>query len=86
MVVCQVMGARKVKTVFTAESRQVTAIRRLVKSGRYGSPSEFLREAIDDKLRRIRDLDLAAEVERYCADGHANEDLDLIAMQAFPED
>jgi Arc/MetJ-type ribon-helix-helix transcriptional regulator len=86
MLVFLTMATRKVKTVFTAELRQIQAIRALVKAGRYRSPSQFLREAIEERLERIRNDHLAAEVERYCREGHGDEDNDLIAMQAFPED
>ncbi len=80
------MGVRKIKTVFTAEPRQLEAIAALIEAGRYRTPSEFLREAIDDKLERLRSSRLAEQVARYCAGGHADEDSDLIDAQAVPED
>ena len=38
---------------------------------------------MDEKLQRIERERLAEAVERYCAAGHAVEDLDLIDAQAF---
>jgi Arc/MetJ-type ribon-helix-helix transcriptional regulator len=73
----------KVKTVFSAERRQLSAIEALVEAGRYRSASEFLREAIDEKLERLRGSRLAEQVARYCAGGRAQEDLDLIGAQAL---
>jgi Arc/MetJ-type ribon-helix-helix transcriptional regulator len=85
---CQytVMAQRKRKIVFTAEDRQLRAIQRVVRAGRYRSASELLREAIDDKLRSLSAELLAAQVETYVAGGSAAEDLDLIPAQAFDED
>lgn len=80
------MGARKVKTVFTADAEQVAAIDALIQSGRYRTTSEFLREAIDDKLRRLRAGRLSDQVARYCTGGHADEDRELIDAQALPEE
>jgi len=45
--------------------------------------SAFVREAIEEKPRRIEQDRVADAVERYCAAGHADEDLDLIATQAI---
>ena len=77
------MAPRKLKTVFTAAPAQIRQIRRVVQSRRYSSVSELLREAIDEKLERLRQERLAAEVERYCAEGLADEDVGLIEFQAF---
>jgi Arc/MetJ-type ribon-helix-helix transcriptional regulator len=75
------------KTVFTADPEQVRAVRRLVRSGRYRSASALFREAIDEKLERLRRERLAEQVDRFC-DNHSADDVgDLIAAQAFdPED
>ncbi|HEY3359791.1 MAG TPA: ribbon-helix-helix protein, CopG family [Polyangia bacterium] len=80
------MPLRKTKIVFTAESYQVEAIAELVRQGGYRSATEFLRQAIDEKLDRLRRDRLAEQVERYCAAGHADEDEGLIDAQAFGED
>ncbi len=80
------MSARKVKTVFTADATQVAAIDALVQRGRYRTTSEFLREAIDDKLRHLRATRLSDQVARYCASGHADEDDSLVRAQAPIQD
>ncbi len=38
---------------------------------------------MDEKLRRIEQEQIAEAVERYCAAGHAVEDVELIEAQAF---
>ena len=38
---------------------------------------------MDEKLQRIEREHIAEAVERYCAAGHAAEDIELIAAQAF---
>ncbi len=75
------------RTVFTADPEQVRAVRRLVQSGRYRSASELFREAIDEKLERLRREQLAEQVARFCHSGLADKDADLVDVQAFdPED
>jgi Arc/MetJ-type ribon-helix-helix transcriptional regulator len=76
------MGVKR-KAVFTAEPEQLDQIQEMVRKGRYRTSSQFLREAIDEKLDRLRRDLLAEEVARYCAEGHAGEDEGLIAAQAF---
>lgn len=76
------MGAKR-KTVFTAHPEQMDEIHAMVRSGRYESASEFLRAAIDEKLVRLRQEQVAEQVAAYCAAGHASEEDDLIAAQAF---
>jgi Arc/MetJ-type ribon-helix-helix transcriptional regulator len=80
------MAQRMLKTVFTARAGQVKRIAELVESGAYASASAFLREAIDEKFTRMERTALAEQVERYCAAGYADEDMDLISWQAFPGD
>jgi Arc/MetJ-type ribon-helix-helix transcriptional regulator len=77
--------APKRKVVFTAEPTRWERVEALVREGRYGSASEFLREAIDRRCAEIEAEALAAEVERYCDAGHAGEDDDLVAGQALDE-
>ncbi|MSP61576.1 MAG: hypothetical protein EXR72_14800 [Myxococcales bacterium] len=79
------MAQKKRKAVFTAEPGQWAELEEIVRSGSYRSASEFLREAIDEKLARIRRARLAEQVARYCAAGHGGEDHDLIAAQAMYE-
>jgi Arc/MetJ-type ribon-helix-helix transcriptional regulator len=80
------MAPAKVKSVFTAEVRQVARIRSLVKARRYKTTSEFLREAIDDKLGALERERLDAQVARYCDAGASEEDRELIDLQAFDEE
>ena len=77
------MAQRKQKAVFTANAEQVRQIRVVVQARRYRSASEFLREAIDEKLERLRAERLEAQVDRYCSEGAAAEDVGLIEFQAF---
>ncbi len=80
------MGHTKRKAVFWAETVQLEQIEAMVQSGQYRSASEFLREAIDEKLRRIRRERLDKQVASYCAEGYGNEDRDLAEFQAFDRD
>jgi Arc/MetJ-type ribon-helix-helix transcriptional regulator len=79
------------RLAFLAEAKHVKHIKTMVRSRQFPSVSAFLREAIDEKLRRLRQERLNAQVARYCGEGYADEDRDLVAMQAFggrawPED
>jgi Arc/MetJ-type ribon-helix-helix transcriptional regulator len=76
----------KRRTVFTAEPEQLEQIEAFVRSGKYRTASEFLREAIDEKLQRLRRKRLEAQVAAYCAEGYADEDRDLSELQAFDTD
>ncbi len=80
------MATTKLKTVFTAEPAQVERIREVVESGLYRSSSELIREAIDEKLERVRRGLLARQVEAYCERGYAAEDAGLIEAQALDRD
>ena len=66
-----------------AYAHQLRRVEKLVASGRYRTLSDFVREALDEKLARVEEEVLAGEVERYCAAGYAHEDADLIAPQAI---
>ena len=77
------MGATKRKAVVNAEQAQLEQVQRLIDSGRYRTVSEFVREAVNEKLERIEQDRIAEAVERYVAAGHADEDGDLIDTQAF---
>ena len=79
------MASGKRKAVVNAESAQLDRVQRLVGSGRYRSLSEFVREAVEEKLQRIEQERVAEAVERYCVAGHAEEDIDLIGAQADRE-
>jgi len=73
----------KRRTVVNAEPRQIERAMLLVQQGRYRTLSDFVREAIDEKLARIDEALLEDEVARYCAAGHGVEDADLVESQAF---
>jgi Arc/MetJ-type ribon-helix-helix transcriptional regulator len=80
------MAQPKRKAVFTAKPDQLEKIQSHVGAGRYRSSSEFLREAIDEKLERLRRESLAEQVARFCEAVDTTEDDGLIASQAFDED
>ena len=76
-----IMGTKR-RTVISAEAAHVRRAGALVAAGRYRTLSDFVREAMDEKLARLEHELLADEVERYCAAGHGEEDGELIAAQA----
>ena len=76
------MGTKR-RTVVNAEPEQIDRAQALVAEGRYRTLSDFVREAMAEKLARVEDARLADEVTRYCATGHAEEDADLIAAQVL---
>lgn len=84
--IIHIMAPTKEKTVFTAEPEQLRQIREYVNSGRYQSASEFLREAIREKILRLRREHLAQQVARYCAEGDAGNDRALVDAQAFDDE
>ncbi|MGH7820943.1 MAG: hypothetical protein ACREQ9_14350, partial [Candidatus Binatia bacterium] len=61
------MGSPKRKTVINAEASQIERIQLLIDAGRYRTLSEFVREAMGEKLRRLEQERIAEAVERYCA-------------------
>lgn len=77
------MAISKRKAVFTAEPSQLERIQEIVQRGRYRSSSELIREAIDEKLERVRQDLLAEQVASYCERGYAEEGDDLVEIQAF---
>ena len=76
----------KKKSVFSAEPDQIRRIQDLVRSGKYRSSSEFLREAIDEKLAGVRRELLTKQVASYCEGRYPDEDANLVAEQAFDKD
>ena len=78
-----IVKATKQKAVVNAEKSQLERIQGLINRRRYRSFSEFVREAVEEKLGRIEQDRVTEAVERYCAAGHADEDTDLITAQAF---
>jgi len=79
------MGQKK-KAVFTAEPEQLDEIEAVVRSGRYRSASAFLREAIHEKLARLRQERLEQQVAQYCAEGDSRDDAELMCLQAIEDD
>ena len=77
-----VMPARKI--VFTPVRGDIEVIARLVRRARYPSVSAFVRDAVHEQLKRLRDERMFAAVERYCAGGPDDTD-DLVSAQAFEE-
>lgn len=77
------MGATKQKAVISAEKVQLERVRRFVAAGRYRTISDFVREAVEEKLERLDEAGVAEAVKRYCAAGHADEDTDLIGQQGL---
>lgn len=77
------MKPAKQKAVINAERSQLERVHRLIQRGRYRTVSEFVREAVEEKLARLEADRVAEAVERYCAAGHGDEDTDLIGAQAF---
>jgi Arc/MetJ-type ribon-helix-helix transcriptional regulator len=75
--------ATKRRTVINAEPGQIARAQALVAQGRYRTLSDFVREAVDEKLARVEEALLADEVARYCAAGHAEEDAELIEAQVL---
>jgi len=78
------MGTKR-RTVINAEPGQVERAMRLVAQGSYRTLSDFVREAMDEKLARIEESLLADEVASYCAAGHAGEDTELVAAQSIQQ-
>lgn len=79
------MGNTKKKAVFTAEPEQLEAIDEVVRCGRYRSTSAFVREAIDEKLERLRRERLEEQVARFCAEGPGVHDDGLVELQAWDD-
>ena len=80
------MRARKQKMVFSADPQQILELRKLIRGRKYQTPSEFLREAIEEKLERIRRERLEEQVQKFC-EREAKTDLDLIDhFQSEPDD
>jgi len=79
------MHAVKKKAVVNAEPAHIAEVDELVRAGRYRSVSEFVREAMGEKLERLAQDRVSEQVERYCAFEQASEDDDLIGAQAFDD-
>jgi len=78
------MGTKR-RAVISAEASQLEEIESLVDGVRYRTASELVREALAEKLDRIRRERIAEQVEHYCQAGHHHEDVDLIEAQPVAE-
>ncbi len=74
------------KVVFLVDTAQIEQIGAMVRSRQFPSVSAFLREAVNEKLRRLEEERLEAQVARYCVEGYGDEDRDLVEFQAFDRD
>ena len=72
------------KAVVSADGPAMAEVERLVRDGRYASVSEFVRQAIAEKLARLKRDRLEEQVARYGQESGTDEDDDLVAGQAFP--
>ena len=79
------MGLSKRKTVFNGDEEVLQQVKELIASGRYKSLSEFVREAMAEKLKHLRQQHLNEAVVRYCAAGYAGEDSEMIRAQALDD-
>ncbi|MCC7534623.1 MAG: hypothetical protein IT379_00335 [Deltaproteobacteria bacterium] len=77
------MVTRKTKAVVSADADDWQRVESLVGQGRYLSASQFVREAVAEKLARLDAATLDAAVQRYVEMGYATEDVDLVEAQAF---
>jgi len=80
-----VVAATKRKAVISAERSHLDAVDALVQEGRYRTVSHFVRDAVAEKLERLRQERLAEQVSRYCDAGTSGADDELVAWQAFTD-
>lgn len=78
-----IMSTTRRKAVVNATAGDLDRVNELVARGVYRSLSEFVREAMAEKLAAIRQEQLAAQVTDYCLESHADEDAELISGQAM---
>ena len=77
------MGTKR-RTVISADAGHIQQAEALVAAGRYRTLSDFVREAMDEKLARLEQEMLVDEVARYCAtERDEAADDDLISSQAL---
>lgn len=78
-------GEGEEEAVVNAEAEQLSRVEGLVREGRYRSISEFVREAIADKLQSLNQSRVEEQLDRYCGHGLDQEGDDLIGGQAFED-
>lgn len=79
------MGSIKQKAVINAEASQLEEVEGLVQAGLYRSVSEFMREAVADKLAALAQNRVAEQVTEYCAHDGDGEEEELVRAQAFDD-
>ncbi|MCW5888989.1 MAG: ribbon-helix-helix protein, CopG family [bacterium] len=77
------MAVRKRKAVISAEAGDLDAVEALVRQGQYRTVSEFVREAVSEKLARHWRERLGEQVDRYCTAGTDGADDELLEWQAI---
>lgn len=82
-VVHLLVPSTKRKAVISAESEHLRAIDALVRERRYQTVSHFVRDAVAEKLERLRQERLAEQVDRYCDAGTSGADDELVSWQTF---
>jgi Arc/MetJ-type ribon-helix-helix transcriptional regulator len=80
------MTALRKKAVVSADADDLLRVEQLVHAGAYRNVSQFVREAMAEKLAREQRARLAEQVARYSEAGHATEDIDLVARQAVAKE
>lgn len=71
--------------MFNADEEVLEQVKALIADGRYKTLSEFVREAMAEKLKSLRQQHLNEAVARYCAAGYAGEDSEMIRAQALDD-
>ena len=79
------MAVTKRKAVISAEREHLDAVEALVQEGRYRTVSHFVRDAVAEKLERLRRERLVEQVSRYCDTGVSGADDELVEWQAFAD-
>lgn len=79
------VSPRKRKAVISAEASDLDAVESLVHQGRYRTVSEFVREAVAEKLARHWRERLGEQIDRHAAAGTDGSDDELVEWQAFTD-
>ncbi len=79
------VAATKRKAVISAEREHLDAVEQLVQQGRYRTVSHFVRDAVAEKLERLRQERLSEQVSRYGDAGTSVADDELVEWQAFTD-
>lgn len=79
------MPRTKRKAVISADATDLEAVETLVREGRYRTVSEFVREAVSEKLSRHWRERLTEQIDRYAAAGTDGADDELVEWQAIAD-